>query len=110
MDMPRYPHHCPHCVFLGQHDDNDLYWCAGHFDTTGSPMPVEKNPRICIRCWEDSGSVRKCNVYYWAGRNFPSSPSYRAALTIACRAGLVSKVDADDALAGVPMEDDSDGG
>jgi hypothetical protein len=33
--MPRYTHDCAKCVFLGEHEDHDLYFCdqGGGFPT-----------------------------------------------------------------------------
>ncbi len=87
---PHFTHYCPNCVFTGQTDEEDQYWCPGpHFVRKNSYGP---GPRIVVR----AGNHASWSILVSLSANM----DYVESLLSAIKAGYVNKVDADNALRG----------
>jgi hypothetical protein len=87
MSGPRHPHHCPHCLYLGQWGQYDLYYHRKGWAHAGcfSTFPLGG---LC------TVSARNVNNFPFRDYAF-GNPENVEALRLAVRAGLIPKTAAD---------------
>lgn len=77
--MPRYKHDCESCVYLGQHNEYDIYFCE---------QPMVNRPTVIAR-WSDEGrdylSGMPTRPFLW---KYPDHPRTEAWKRARCR-GLI---------------------
>lgn len=72
---PRYLHDCEQCVFLGQHEEYDLYYCTGYEKTPVARRSDAPSDYISGSCW------------------WPDYEAIRVALKLAAHKGLLKRED-----------------
>ncbi len=89
---PHFTHYCPNCVFTGQSDQMDYYWCPGPH--TGAEGVLFNSPRIVVRNGRNPTQTGSVPIIHSA------NPIMINSLLSAIKAGKVDKLQADDALGG----------
>lgn len=72
---PRYAHDCSACLFLGQHEEYDLYYCTGYEKTPVARRSDAPSDYISGSCW------------------WPDYEAIRVALKLAAHKGLLKRED-----------------
>lgn len=72
---PRYAHDCSACLFLGQHEEYDLYFCTGYEKTPLARRSDAPSDYISGSCW------------------WPDYEAIRVTLLLAAHKGLLGKGD-----------------
>lgn len=103
---PRYPHWCNNCLFLGQHNEFDLYYCEEHKLHQAIYSEGNNKPHIIMRNGDTGNHIWSFQRNIWNKANDLKSPMKEAAqeaIKIASREGLICKVVAETVLAGVAI-------